>query len=136
MLEGYIELFELCIAMVTALLGLAYPLFIDKINQMSDKYKTRRISEKFKNETAYCCFNILIVVCIVELFVFPIIIIAYDTDYCNQLLITIQGICVFTLSIIMVRLIILYKRIMILFVFSIESELMKQVRILLQIYRS
>ena len=46
MLEGYIELFELCIAMVTALLGLAYPLFIDKINQMSDKYKTRRISEK------------------------------------------------------------------------------------------
>lgn len=39
-----------------------------------------------------------------ELFVFPIIIIAYDTDYCNQLLITIQGICVFTLSIIMVRL--------------------------------
>lgn len=54
MLEGYIELFELCIAMVTALLGLAYPLFIDKINQMSDKYKTRRISEKFKNETAYC----------------------------------------------------------------------------------
>lgn len=99
MLEGYIELFELCIAMVTALLGLAYPLFIDKINQMSDKYKTRRISEKFKNETAYCCFNILIVVCIVELFVFPIIIIAYDTDYCNQLLITIQGICVFTLSV-------------------------------------
>lgn len=90
MLEGYIELFELCIAMVTALLGLAYPLFIDKINQMSDKYKTRRISEKFKNETAYCCFNILIVVCIVELFVFPIIIIAYDTDYCNQLLITME----------------------------------------------
>ena len=94
MLEGYIELFELGIAMVTALLGLAYPLFIDKVNQMTDKYKTRRISEKFKNETAYCCFNILIVVCIT----------AYNTDYCNQLLITIQGICVFTLSIIMVRL--------------------------------
>lgn len=104
MLEGYIELFELGIAMVTALLGLAYPLFIDKVNQMTDKYKTRRISEKFKNEIAYCCFNILIVVCIVELFVFPIIIIAYNTEYCNQLLITIQGACVFILSIIMVRL--------------------------------
>ena len=58
MLEGYIELFELSIAMVTALLGLAYPLFIDKVNQMTDKYKTRRISEKFKNETAYWSFNI------------------------------------------------------------------------------
>lgn len=34
--------------MVTALLGLVYPLFIDKINQMSDKYKTRRISENLK----------------------------------------------------------------------------------------
>lgn len=90
--------------MVTALLGLAYPIFIDKLNQMTDKYKTRRISEKFRNEMAYRYFNILIVICIVELFVFPIIIIAYNTNYCNQLLITIQGICVFTLSIIMVRL--------------------------------
>ena len=35
---------------------------------------------------------------------FPIIIIAYNIDSCNQLLITIQGVCVFTLSIIMVRL--------------------------------
>lgn len=38
MLEGYIELFELCIAMVTALLGLAYPLFIDKINQVNFQF--------------------------------------------------------------------------------------------------
>ena len=53
MLEGYIELFELCIAMVTALLGLAYPLFIDKINQMSDKYKTRRMFQHF-NSCLYC----------------------------------------------------------------------------------
>ena len=39
MLEGYIELFELCIAMVTALLGLAYPLFID--NKQTDILKMK-----------------------------------------------------------------------------------------------
>lgn len=104
MLEGYIEIFELCIAMVTALLGLAYPIFIDKLSQINNKYKNRRISEKFRNEIAYKYFNILIVICIIELFTFPVIIMAYNTAYYNQLLITIQGICVFALSMIMVRL--------------------------------
>lgn len=104
MLEPYIEIFELCIAMVTALLGLAYPLFVDKINQMTDKYKTRRISKKFRSETAYRCFNVLIIICVVELFLFPLIITAYNSEYCNRLLISIQGICVFILSIVMIRL--------------------------------
>lgn len=40
MLEGYIELFELSIAMVTALLGLAYPLFIDKVNRLIGQNST------------------------------------------------------------------------------------------------
>lgn len=104
MLESYPKIFELCISMITALLGLAYPLFIDKINKMAEKYNSRRISEKFKSETSYRIFNVLLLVCIIELFTFPVIIKAFNSGYANTLLITIQGICVFVLSVIMVRL--------------------------------
>jgi len=90
--------------MVTALLGLSYPLFVEHINKMTDKYKTRHISDKFRSETAYRCFNVLIVVCVVELFLFPLVILVCHTEYCNQLLVCIQGICVFTLSMVVIRL--------------------------------
>ena len=104
MLESYPKIFELCISMLTALLGMAYPLFIDKINKMTEKYNTRHISEKFRRETSYRIFSVLIVICIIELFVFPVIINAFETECVNLSLITVQGICVFTLSIVMVRL--------------------------------
>lgn len=104
MLESYPKIFELCISLLTALLGLAYPLFIDKINNMTEKYNTRYISKRFRCETSYCLFNVLIVVCIIELFAFPVIINAFNTEEVNLSLISIQGICVFILSIVMVRL--------------------------------
>lgn len=104
MLESYPKIFELCISMLTALLGLAYPLFIDKINKMTEKNNTRHISEKFRCETSYRIFSVLIVICIIELFVFPVIINAFETECVNLSLITVQGICVFILSIVMVRL--------------------------------
>lgn len=104
MLESYPKIFELCISMLTALLGLAYPLFIEKINKMTEKYNTRYISERFRHETSYRLFNVLIMVCIMELFAFPVVINAFETEYINMLLITVQGICVFALSIVMVRL--------------------------------
>lgn len=104
MLESYSKIFELCISMLTALLGLAYPLFIDKINKMTEKYNTRHISEKFRRETSYRIFSVLIVISIIELFVFPVIINAFETECVNLSLITVQGICVFALSIVMVRL--------------------------------
>ena len=104
MLESYPKIFELCISMVTALLGLSYPLFIDKINKMTERYNTRHISEKFTHEPSYLLFNVLIITCIVEMFTFPVIINAYQTECVNQLLITVQAICVFALSIAMFKL--------------------------------
>ena len=104
MLESYPKIFELCISMVTALLGLSYPLFIDKIDKMTERYNTRYISEKFTNEPTYLFFNVLIIVCIIEMFTFPVIINAYQTECVNQLLITVQAICVFALSIAMFKL--------------------------------
>lgn len=104
MLESHIEIFELCIAMMTALLGLAYPLFIERISNIDGRYKSRRISQKFKCEYSYVFFNTLIVICIILLFTVPFIIAALNSNVWNQILITIQGLFVFVLSMTMVRL--------------------------------
>lgn len=93
---------ELTISMVTALLGLSYPLFIDLINKINEKYNSRRISEKFKNEILYKLFNILMIACIVELFTFPAIILYIGNPILNIYLITFHSICVFILCMCMI----------------------------------
>lgn len=64
-----LQIYELAISMVTALLGLAYPLFIDKINSIAKNYKSRQLSERFRGEFVYRAFNQLLVLCIMEMFV-------------------------------------------------------------------
>lgn len=105
------KILELTISMVTALLGLSYPLFIDLINKINEKYNSRRISDKFKSEILYKLFNLLMPTCIVELFTFPAIILYMGNPKWNIYLMTIQGICVFILSMCMIclyRLILIY----------------------------
>lgn len=95
-------LFELSISMVTALLGLAYPLFIDKVRSIATNYKSRRMSERFRGEPAYKIFNVFLFVSIIELFVFPFLIHALQSKQCEMTLLVIQGITVFILSLSMI----------------------------------
>lgn len=88
--------------MVTALLGLAYPLFIDKINSIATEYKSRRLSERFKHEPVYIAFNLLLLICIVEMFVIPFVLSAAQNSRLEITFLTIQGISVFVLSMCMV----------------------------------
>lgn len=90
--------------MVTALLGLAYPLFIDKINAIAKEYKSRRLSERFKTEPFYIVFNPLLIFCIVEMFIIPFVLTAIQNEVWEILLLTIQGVSVFILSMCMVAL--------------------------------
>ena len=98
------QIFEVAISMVTALLGLAYPLFIDKINAIAKEYKSRQLSERFRKEFIYIVFNILLVFCIIEVFVFPFVISVLQSTFLGVLLSTIQGLSVFVLSMCMVSL--------------------------------
>lgn len=88
--------------MVTALLGLAYPLFIDKINAISKDYKSRRLSERFRGEIVYRFFSLWLIVCIVEMFVIPFVLNALQSSFWEIVLLTSQGISVFVLSMCMV----------------------------------
>lgn len=99
-----LQIFEVAISMVTALLGLAYPLFIDKINAIAKEYKSQQLSERFRNESSYAIFNLLLIFCIVEVFVFPFVIGALHSSVWETVLFTIQGISVFVLSMSMVSL--------------------------------
>lgn len=97
-----LQIYELAISMVTALLGLAYPLFIDKINAIAKDYKSRRLSERFRGEFVYAVFNPLLGLCIIEMFVIPFVLSALQNNLWNLVLLTIQGITVFVLSMCMV----------------------------------
>lgn len=99
-----LQIYELAISMVTALLGLAYPLFLDKIDSIAKEYKSRQLSERFKCELVYIVFNVLLIFCIVEMFVIPFVLVALQSDLWNIVLLTIQGITVFALSMCMVSL--------------------------------
>ena len=96
------QIYELAISMVTALLGLAYPLFIDKINSIATEYKSRRLSERFKHEPVYVAFNLLLLICIVEMFVIPFVLSVAQNNRLEFSILTIQGISVFVLSMCMV----------------------------------
>ena len=99
-----LQIYELAISMATALLGLAYPLFLDKIDSIAKEYKSRQLSERFKCELVYIVFNVLLIFCIVEMFVIPFVLVALQSDLWNIVLLTIQGITVFALSMCMVSL--------------------------------
>ena len=104
MMESLVVIYELCISMLTALLGLAYPLFCERISNIDEKYKSRRISNKFKREHSYVCFNILIIVSICFLFIVPFVLIALNKNVWTDILLTVQGILAFILSMCMIRL--------------------------------
>lgn len=100
----FIQIYELGMSMVTALLGLAYPLFIDKINSIATTYKSRRLSDRFRGEFAYNIFNILLVFCITEMFVIPFVVTATQNTVLEMVLLIIQGVSVFILSMSMIAL--------------------------------
>ncbi|MBQ6200860.1 MAG: hypothetical protein IJK50_05455 [Prevotella sp.] len=104
MLTSFSAILELCISMVTALLGLAYPLFVDKINGIATMYKSKRMSARFRSDPAYIVFNIFLFVSILELFVFPFVIYAIHSKQIEMILLIVQGITVFILSLCMVLL--------------------------------
>lgn len=101
---SFAVIFELSISMVTALLGLAYPLFIDKINGIASMYKSRRMSERFRNEFPYRLFNSFLFVSVLELFVFPFLIYAVQSTRLVFILLVLQGMTVFILSLSMIQL--------------------------------
>ena len=101
---SFFQIYELAISMVTALLGLAYPLFLDKIDSIAKEYKSRRLSERFKCELVYIVFDAMLIFCIVEMFIIPFVLTVLQSDIWNVVLLTIQGITVFVLAMCMVLL--------------------------------
>ena len=97
-----LQIYELAISMVTALLGLAYPLFVDKISDIGDKYKSKRLSKRFRGEFVYSLFNVLLVISIVELFTIPFVLSGLKSSSWSIILLTVQGLFVFVLSMCMV----------------------------------
>jgi len=52
----------LCINVLAALIGLSYPIFLQIITTLDTKYDSVRIMQRFKQEAAFRCFSIAVVV--------------------------------------------------------------------------
>lgn len=111
MLNSDFNIFDVCISMVTAMIGLALPMFIERIRKIYDIYNSKVVSDKFKKEWSYKFFLVMIVICLIELFVIPLINAALNNAVYSHVLLTIQGISVFVFSMNMVylyRLLLIY----------------------------
>ena len=106
--EG-MDIYQLSLSMVTALLGLSYPLLIDKVNAISDKYESRWLSEMFQDETVYRLFHTLLCFCIIETFLIPYLVLQMGERVSPLIFLTIQAVTVFALTASMV---VLYALIM------------------------
>lgn len=101
------NILEISISVITALLGLAYPMFVEKVDGIERLYKSRQMSDKFKREFSYWIFNKLLVLCIFELFVFPFIIMNQRSISLEMILLTVQTISVLILAMNMTQIYIL-----------------------------
>lgn len=118
----FTNIFEISISIVTAMMGLSYPLFLDKVNGIDSIYKNLKFSKKFEKEFLYKSFNILLILCLVELFLFPFIIIEINNYKYEMLIITVQTICVLALTMNMHQVYIL------LMIYNAPEKLMKRIK--------
>ncbi len=52
-MENLENIIEICVAIDIAILGIAYPIIVDKISNIGDKYSSEYLSEVFKRETPH-----------------------------------------------------------------------------------
>lgn len=98
LLTNSMDVYQLSLSMVTALLGLSYPLLIDKVNAISDKYESRSLSKMFQRETAYKLFHALLCFSILEIFLIPYLVLQMGERISSLVFLTIQVVTVFALA--------------------------------------
>jgi len=97
--------FSGAISIFTAVFGMAYPLLQECIQRIEDKYICSHIAQRFKQEETYNRFNWLIVVCMIEAVLCPILLQLCVNNIWTCSIVAVQLISVFCLMAYTVRLI-------------------------------
>lgn len=97
--------FSGCISIFTAVFGMAYPLLQECIQRIEDKYICSQIAQRFKQEDTYNRFNWLIVICMIEAVLCPLLLQLWDANIWTCTVVAIQLMSVFALMVYTVRLI-------------------------------
>jgi hypothetical protein len=108
------QILDFSISIFTAILGIAYPLLLENMNTIDEKYHSAKITERLVRNTVIRRFDWVVVVCIIETVCFPLIILSLNGRYasCSLVIIMIHILTTFALMIGMiaiVRLIRLYN---------------------------
>ena len=89
--------FSVAISIFTLIFGMAYPLLQEFVQRIEDKYVEPKLTKKFKSETEYILFNWLILTCMVEAVICPLLIQVWNNGWWTYGVIAFQLISVFCL---------------------------------------
>ena len=107
------------LSILASLYGVGYPLIVQSIGRIFNHYNSSKLSRRFSKEPVYKAFQVLMILNMIVAVLAPFIL---QAGWMNQLVITIQAICIVLLmgcSILLFQLILLYSN---------AEELLKRVK--------
>lgn len=114
MIDHLYQVLDFSISIFTAILGIAYPLLLDNMNRVDERYHSAKITGSLVRNPIIRRFDWVVVICIIETVCFPLIILGLNGRYdsCSLIIITIHILTTLALMIgilVIVRLIRLYN---------------------------
>lgn len=108
------QVLDFSISIFTAILGIAYPLLLENMNKIDERYHSAKITGSLVHNPIIRRFDWVVVICIIETVCFPLIILGLNGRYdsCSLIIITVHILTTLTLMIgilVIVRLIRLYN---------------------------
>ncbi len=103
--------FSGAISIFTAVFGMAYPLLQECVQRIEDKYICSHIARRFKSESTYIIFNWLVVICMIEAVIFPLLLQLWNLNWWTCAVVGVQLLSVFCLmlfTVLLIQLILTY----------------------------
>lgn len=85
------------IALLAAILGIGYPLFLESIRKIDEQYKSTRLSARFQTESVFRRYKVVLVITIVISFCAPFLMLLFPFDKMSVVVLTVQALAVLCL---------------------------------------
>lgn len=81
MTSNIYQILDFSIAIFAAIISIAYPLLIENINKVDDKYLSAKITGKIREHNIVKRFHYVVIACIIETVFFPVFVFFLDNKY-------------------------------------------------------
>lgn len=80
------------LSLLSAILGIGYPLFLESVRKIDDQYESSRLSAKFQREKVFLGYRVSLLLSIVVSFAAPFLMLLLQIDVLSILIVTVQAI--------------------------------------------